>query len=108
MKFSNQFTFYVPSTHSGQTVDLQALQDRTSFVSSIFAKYFGGVTVVSAFGQWVDQTGQIISEPVNLVQSFATDNSHLADLLDLAAELRATYHQECIALQHNNDLYLVE
>ena len=108
MKLSDEFTFYVPSTRADQTVDLSLLEQRTAEILTIFVKHFGAATLIAGFGCWTSETGQIIREPVNLVQSSSDDPSNLQFTLDLASEMLTAYSQEAIAVKHNQTLHIVE
>ena len=104
----NKVEFFVPST-----VNVDTLADTTSTVDSVssqFAQWFGGATVIDAYGTWLSDSLSLVREPIKIVYSNCTDEAlaeHESDVESLALQVRQDLNQESVAVSVNNVLYLL-
>ena len=106
-----QIAIYIPSTNGNRQIDSTRYVNRAL---KLFSNLFGGSTEyrprdIPARGAWIDQNDSLISEDINIVESY-TDKRTLAQNIETVRqwtiELKAELHQESIALKVNNKLEL--
>lgn len=100
---------YVPSTldRTKATDNTQEVQQAARWM----AKHFGGCTTLQASGYWIDDAGALVVERPMVVYSFAPVDVvtlAVADLWAYAEQLRERMGQDCISLEINGNLYLVD
>ncbi len=108
----HQIAIYIPSTNGSRHIDSTRYVNRAL---KLFSSLFGGSTSTQprnlpARGAWVDQRGDLVSEDINIVESY-TDQTLLAQHVETvrqwAIELKAELRQESIALKVNDKLELL-
>jgi hypothetical protein len=84
---------YVPSEFALQYLEL-------------FARKFGGATEYPSTGAWIDQSGNLVVEPISVIESI---NDKVArNWLELIArKLCREAHQECVAIQIDGNLEFI-
>lgn len=99
---------YVPST-----VDVNKPVDNTAKVVEIIKQLstmFGGATASNAFGGWVAENGEVVTEKVTIVYAFCS-SEQLADNIDtvysICLELKKSMKQEAITLEINGQVKFV-
>ena len=104
----HQVKFYVPST-----LDLdKPIDDVSPFITRVevcLSQWFGGATAYPALGVWLSGNGQLVTERVTIVQSFANESSFqefLPNVVALAGEVKRDMLQESVAVEVDNQLYL--
>ena len=107
-KLENIIKIYVPSTvNVNQVANTEAgLID----VSTHFAKWFGGFTIIDGFGGWVSEALGRVTEPVKIVYSFCDSEAleaHVQHVVNLAEKIKKLYSQESVSLEINNKLYFI-
>lgn len=99
---------YLPNTRDGdKPADTRQLVKRTLV---IFSKYFGGATTYAATGAWLSNKYGLITEKVNIVESYSSEDDledGLLVVLDHAKAVKGELLQEAIAIEFNNALYFV-
>ena len=108
IKLSCSIKIYVPST-----VDVDKESDNSLYVDktlSFLAENCGGSTSSKALGAWISSSGKLIKENVTVVFAY-TDQNNLELIIDSVYDwcikLKTELSQESIALEINNELYLI-
>ena len=101
---------FVPSTTevNVENTDLQAFYERKAL--ALFSDLFGGATSYGAVGAWSSVTAGLVTEKVQIVESFASTEAVAAgfvQVLALAQEMKQAMSQEAIALQYQNVMYFI-
>ena len=100
-----EVAIFVPST-----VNVDKEIDNAQFVKATLAKMsglFGGATAQSAFGGWVAEGGQLVTEKVTIVYANCTSEqleNNIAECVDYAKQLCKQMSQECISVRVNGKL----
>lgn len=108
VKLSSSVRIYVPST-----IDVDKDFDNAAYVDSamrLLSMKFGGATSSQALGSWVSSSGQLVKEHVTIVFAYAEQvqlNKHIEAIHDFCVQMKLKLGQEAIALEVNNELYLV-
>lgn len=112
-RLPDRISLYVPSTagsNGNEPIPDHEFGDRTDRVCRLFADLFGGCTVTYSAGYWIDGSGSLIHERINVVTA-ATDPGTLADtysqIVDLAVRYGQYWQQQSIVLDVNGDLTLI-
>ena len=94
-------TLYVPTTAPAPLV-----AESLAAAKAMFAKLFGGYTVVKGEGGWFNEAGDLVEEPVYLVTSYT--DKHIAlygrAVGELASMIARALAQECVAVVFDNDM----
>lgn len=108
VKLSSSVRIYVPST-----IDVDKDFDNSLWVDEamrMLAVHFGGATSSQALGSWVSSSGQLVKEHVTIVFAYAEQsqlNASIESIHDFCVKMKLELKQEAIALEVNNELYLV-
>lgn len=108
VKLSCSVKIYVPSTvEVDKEFDSQEYVERTlKFLSS----EFGGATATKALGAWVTSSGALVKESVTMVFAYTGQQQlekSIDSVYDFCLAMKKELAQEAIALEVNNELYLV-
>lgn len=102
------FAIYVPSTLDVNKPLSPAVHKAVADeVAKMFSSRFGGATVHDASGHWVDEHGNLVSEPVKVVLSSARiDNhgdalEHLLHVKGIASALARIMGQSSVLVEHH-------
>lgn len=108
IKLSCSIKIYVPSTiNVNQSFDSQEWTDKAL---NLLSKEFGGSTSSKALGGWISDKGELIKENITLVFSYATQEqleNSIDKIYDFCVDMKIKLSQEAIALEVNNELYLI-
>lgn len=108
IKLSCSVKIYIPSTiNVNQEIDNEKY---VNLALSFLSSKFGGATSSPALGAWVSSKGDLVKESVTLAFSYATQeqlNASIEDIYAFCLDLKKNLSQEAIALEVNNELYLV-
>lgn len=100
----NKIGFYVPSTgENGRDISDLELDQRTAFIAHRFAGLFGGSTTINGFGNWIDNSGNLVNEKIKIVSSYMTKNQlddHYASVVSLAKRKIKQWYQTSIFLEN--------
>jgi len=103
---SHKIVVYIPSEWAGQPIS-----NRVAIVENVLSglsDLCGGATSTEALGYFQSPGGTLVKERVTLAYAFVSDlDSILDDVLDLAIHLKAQARQESVALEIDNELYLI-
>ena len=108
IKLSCSIKIYVPST-----IDIKLEFDSQEWIDKtleLLSKEFGGSTSTKAIGAWVSNNGELIKENVTLVFSYATQEqleNSIDEIYEFCLAMKTKLSQEAIALEVNNELYLI-
>ena len=103
IKLSNRYTVIVPSDFNSSGYSREQAQQETEVFLS---KLCGGCTTSPARGNYLNDSGVLVKEEVDIV--FAYSDKDVADKLRaFAIEACKRWHQECVAIEHSNALWLV-
>lgn len=112
-RLPDRISLYVPSTagsNGNEPIPDREFTSRTDTICRLFADLFGGCTVTYSAGYWIDGSGSLIRERINVVTA-ATDPATLADnysrIVDLAVRYGQYWQQQSICLDVNGDLTLI-
>ena len=100
-----EIAIFVPST-----VNVDEEIDNSTFVKATLAKLssiFGGATAQSAFGGWVAESGNLVTEKVTIVYANCTSEQleeHISECVEYARKLCKDMSQECISVRVNGKL----
>lgn len=108
----NRIAFYVPSTKEGskKTSKIE-FAERTQEVTKLLCKWYGGASVQQVTGSYLLENGILVTETVNKVLAFATDeaySSNSVNLIQLASKKCKEWTQETIGLETNGTFYLID
>ncbi len=108
IKLSCSVKIYVPSTMDvKERFDTQIWVDKSL---NLLSCIFGGATASKALGAWISNNGELIKENVTMVFSYATQTQlekGIEEIHDFCLEMKRELSQEAIALEVNNELYLL-
>lgn len=108
IKLSCSVKIYVPSTlNITEVADTQIWIDKSLNLLSV---KFGGATASKALGAWISSQGQLVKENVTMVFSYASQHQleqGIEEIHDFCIEMKRELAQEAIALEVNNELYLI-
>jgi hypothetical protein len=108
IRLSCSVKIYVPSTiNVNESFNNLIWVDNTL---KFLAGEFGGSTASKALGAWVAMDGQLIKENVTTVLSYASQDQleqGIQKVYDFCLDMKAKLGQESIALEVNNELYLI-
>lgn len=111
MALDNKITIYIPSTIDGNKPARRAQRKETKRAATFFCTYFGGATATRAEGYYTSPEKGLIKESQNLIYSACTTadlEKHTAKVMAYAKRLCRRMKQECITVEVNNAMYLVE
>lgn len=100
-----EIAIYVPST-----TNVDEPVDNAQFVKATLAKLssiFGGATAQAAYGGWVSEGGQLVTEKVTIVYANCTSEqleNNIAECVEYARQLCKDMSQECISVRVNGKL----
>lgn len=100
-----EIAIFVPST-----VDVDKEIDNSQYVKTTLAKLssiFGGATAQTAYGGWVAESGNLVTEKVTIVYANCTSEqleNNIAECVDYAKQLCKKMSQECISVRVNGKL----
>lgn len=98
-----RLTLYVPDKGNNGESGNEALENAIVSLS----KAYGGATTYPAFGHWVDNGGNLISEPVHVIETYAQDGQAIETLQNEAKAVKAFLSQDAVAYTVDNALFLV-
>lgn len=108
IKLSCSVKIYVPSTISiSQFFDSSEWVDKALNLLSV---EFGGATSSKALGAWTSQNGELIKENVTIAFAYTSQDkleSKIESIYDFCLDMKKELGQEAIALEINNELYLI-
>lgn len=108
VKLSCSVKIYVPSTvNVDQSFDSQEWTDKAL---QLLSNEFGGSTASKALGAWVSSKGELVKENVTMVFSYANQSqleASIEKVYDFCLDMKTKLSQEAIALEINNELYLI-
>ena len=98
----NKVSVYVPST-----VNVNKRVNNSKQVLSVIKQMsllFGGATSYKCTGGWVADSGEIVTEQVNIVYSFCDKQSlhnNLAKVINICQQIKKDMAQEAVTLEVN-------
>ena len=98
----NKVSIYVPSTVNVN----QRINNKKQVVSIIkqMSLLFGGATSYECVGGWVADSGDIVTEQINIVYSFCDKkslNNNLANVINICQQIKKEMKQEAVTLEVN-------
>lgn len=108
IKLSCSVKIYVPST-----INVEENFDSQEWVEKalqFLSERFGGSTASKALGAWVSTEGKLIKESVTMVFAYATQDAlekYIEETYEFCIDMKSLLKQEAIALEINNELYLL-
>ena len=77
-------------------------------IASVMARHYGGATVTRGYGVWISDTHGAVCETVSIVRSHYGDDGAPDYAIGLARQICQDYAQECVAVEHDGALTLVD
>ena len=101
---------FIPSTTEVDKdgSELQAIYERRAL--ALFSELFGGATSYGAVGAWSSASAGLVTEKIQIVESFATTDAistGMDAVMALAGEMKLAMGQEAIALQYQNEMFFL-
>jgi len=104
-----EIKIYVPSTQGDERISSEDFDERVIMVQTFLSQLYGGYTTVTADGGYVGEKNALISEPVQVVSTWA-DTQNYEDNLDELEEflmvIREGWGQETIGFEFENDFFM--
>ncbi|WP_257064347.1 hypothetical protein [Priestia megaterium] len=103
----NKVSIMIPSTKNAiEKIDNEKYVNESII---LFSELFGGVTVLNCQGGYISSKYGLIKENVKNVFSYCEELTpeNIASILEFIERLKVELKQECIALEINNNMYLV-
>ena len=103
-----KFAVYVPSTLNVNESTDNSIQVKE--VLKELSTLFGGATATEAFGAWVCDNGELVTEKVTIVYSFCTSEQareHIQGVVKICEELKKEMNQESITLEYNGQVKFI-
>jgi len=105
---THQISVFIPTTTNIDEVsDTSAYVDKTM---ALFGKQFGGATCSEANGVWNSSRGALVSETVNIVSSYTTEdglNKYVDDVIEYVKVIKKELNQDAMAIEINKKLILI-
>lgn len=104
---TQSISIYVPSTRGPARIDSRPYVAK---IAKELSKLFGGATAIPASGAWVNANGELITEKVTIVKSFASPEDisrKRAEVFALAKDLKADLLQDLVSIETPNGLELI-
>lgn len=101
---------FVPSTLGVATLNAGLHETYKRETMLTLSELFGGATVIESVGCYKANDGQLVTEPISIVQSYTNTvdlEKHIGSVLNLCENLKAKMQQESIALKVNGKLYFI-
>lgn len=107
---THKVSVYVPSTVDvNQSLNESAAKEIIHRVQREMSNLFGGATAITTEGAWVSQSGELVTEQVTVVYSFADvlASDVLVQIKTLAESLKVELKQESVAVEIDGMLVFV-
>lgn len=108
VKLEHRVSIYVPGT-----VDTDKAADNRQQVERVaaeFSRMFGGATATTATGYWMSDTAGLVAESTTIVYAACTAEQlekHLAEVVELARQIKREMRQEAVSLELDSCLYIL-
>ncbi|TBR41203.1 hypothetical protein CBF23_010310 [Marinomonas agarivorans] len=104
----HQISVFIPTTiNIDEVVDTSGYVERTM---AFFGEKFGGATCNEANGVWNSSKGDLVSETVNIVVSYTTEDSlnmYVDDVIEYVKVIKDELSQDAMAIEINKKLILI-
>lgn len=103
-----KFAVYVPSTINVN--ESCNNEEQVKKVMKNLSVLFGGATATPAFGAWVCENGDLVTEKVTIVYSYCTSDqadAHFAKVVEICEDLKKEMGQEAITLEYNGQVKFI-
>ena len=108
---TEKVAIYIPGTVNRDNPNIDEQRKRTRQLLVSLSSLFGGATSIEGQGSWVDESGQLISEPVTICYSF-TDSTTLqekrGEVYSLCKQLCHDMRQDCVSLEIDGGLEFID
>jgi len=102
----------VPSTsNTDEPISQAEMNRRVEQTRAFLSKVNGGYTSVKAVGGYTDDKGNVVKEPVVVVESYSERNNYVESRKKVRQYLESrgkAWKQESMGYEHENDLYYVD
>ena len=107
-KLDHRIAIYVPGTvDTDKTADNRQQVER---VAAEFSRMFGGATATTATGFWQSESAGLVAETTTIVYAACTAQQlekHLADVVEIARQIKREMRQEAVSLECDSCLYIL-
>lgn len=105
---SSSVKVYIPTTDNvNESVDTTKYVEKTA---KLLSECFGGANSESIIGYWMSENFGLVTEKNIRVSASCTSESlekHMEKVILLCKEIKKDLHQEAVALEVNNEMYLI-
>lgn len=104
----HQISVYLPTT-----INIDEVIDTTKYIDktmAFFGEKFGGATCNEANGVWNSSKGDLVSETVNIVVSYTTEenlNMYVDEVIEYVKVIKDELAQDAMAIEINKKLILI-
>lgn len=108
LELTHRVALYVPSTQGPATATDNAAQVKR--VARRFCELFGGATAQQSAGYWMSERAGLVTESVTIVYAACTKaqrDAHLAQVLELAQDIKREMAQEAVSVELDGTLYII-
>lgn len=108
LELTHRVAVYVPSTQNVSTA-----ADNTAQVKRVarrFCELFGGATAQQSAGYWMSERAGLVTESVTIVYANCTKaqrDTQLAQVLELAQDIKREMQQEALSVELDGTLYII-
>lgn len=105
---SHNVKIYIPTTK--QVKESANTSDYVRKTLENFGTWFGGATSHNAHGAWLSSVHGLVTEPVTIVESYATNeqvNENIAKVIEWAKTIKKELDQEAVSIEYDNKLYFI-
>jgi len=82
------------------------LEDVKSYAAEL-SRVYGGCTIYPGInGTWVNDLGELIDDPIIILESYYQDQS-IDHAIEIAATIKTEFNQDAVSLINDNSLYLI-
>lgn len=102
---SEYVAVYVPSTRYNKPIDNSKWLEMAKHELS---QLLGGCTVYKTEGGYIADSGEYISEAIDIVKSYGNITAEIAKrILEIANKIKLEMEQECVSIEYNGSIMFV-
>lgn len=109
MRLENRVAIIVPGTIGDAPAGAEQIKEQINKALRDLSAVNGGATATPGQGAWVSDSGELVVEPVTVIESFTPTVSLkvLKTLVRLARSIQQAMEQEAVSVRVNDTLYII-